>query len=439
MTENETSILEFVNNDLKDFSLYTLHSRAIPSMIDSFKPSQRKIIYTANKRAKNNFMKTASLAGAVIDVANFHHGDASLAEAISNMAANYSDNINFLVGRGSFGSRLVQEYSSPRYTFVKLSPDFDRIYQDSEILPENDDPEDPEPKHYLPVIPTVLVNGASGIATGFATNIIPRSREEIKDACKKYIQGKKIPNDLTPEFPEFTGTIFKNSNDEWVCRGKFSWLTNNKIEITEVPIGFDREKYIEHLEKLNEKDNIQDYDDKCADGFHFEVKLKNKHNYTDETIIKDFKLEKKLNENITVIDQNENLRIFDNEMDLLKEFCDYRLSKYEERYQYYIERDNENSLFAEAKKRMIEKVNNNEVDMKNTKKNELKQFLIDHILPSEISTDYYVERLLNIPIHHFTEDMLNKIIEEKYELENKIEAWKNKDRAQAFIDDLEKV
>lgn len=437
---SEISISDFVDQDLKPYSIYTIYFRAIPHMIDSFKPSQRKIIYTALKKARKNYVKVASLAGYTVAEANFHHGPDSLAEAISGMVAEYSNNVPVLEGDGSFGSRLVPEPSSPRYTFARLSNNFDKIFLDHEIAPESEDPEDPEPAFYLPTMPMVLVNGAKGIATGFATDIIPRDPNEVKEACKQYLDSGTV-KELTPAFPQFNGNIWKDKqDDQWYCSGTYNTVKNNVIEITEVPIGFDRKKYVELLEKLKDKGKITDYEDRCSsEGFEFEVKLAKNFTANDENIIKEFQLRKKLNENITVIDQNGKLRIFDSAEDLLKEFCDYRLSMYEERYKYYIQRDTEKMDFATAKKQMIQKVNNGEIDLKNNEKKDLKKFFFNNVLPNKMADDYYADRLLDTPIHHFTTDYVKKLTDYIEQLKEQIEEWKNKDRREAFKEDLEAI
>ncbi|MBT6072286.1 MAG: DNA topoisomerase, partial [Euryarchaeota archaeon] len=158
------NVTQLIDNQYKDYSKYVLYSRAIPHLIDGLKPSQRKILYTALKTAKNGRIKTASLSGNTISTANYHHGDASLNEAITKMVQSHSNNISLLQGEGSFGSRLVPDAAAPRYTYVKMSDNFDKFFADTMVADRAIDPEDPEPAFYLPIIPWVLVNGVKGIA-----------------------------------------------------------------------------------------------------------------------------------------------------------------------------------------------------------------------------------------------------------------------------------
>ena len=434
-------VSEHINSRLKPYSLYTLHSRAIPSMIDSLKPGQRKAIYTALKTAKSSFIKTASLGGYSLAMANFHHGNESMNDAIIGMAETFSNNAPLLEGSGSFGTRLVQEASSPRYTSVRLHKNFTKIFLDHEILPEREDPEDPEPIYYLPVIPMVLVNGASGIATGFATDILPRDKETIIRACEQYLNEGRVDT-LVPSFPQFDGRVYASQTpNQWVCEGKFSWKSKTQLEITELPIGFDREKYVKHLEKLSDNGLISSYDDNCSsDGFNFSVKLKqNSSNLSDEQVFTKFKLRRKLTENITVIDENENLKIYDCAENLLKDFCDFRLSMYDKRYKYYIERDTEKRKYAIIKKEFIRMINDGEIDMKNSSRKEVKDFILKNPIAGFNVPEKFVERLLEIPVQHLSKDYIAELEKEVEKLEKNITHWQKKNHQEAFQEDLKSI
>ena len=90
----ETTITEFLSNQYKEYSIYTIENRAIPSVIDGFKPSHRKIIFVANnvwKTGNEKTLKVFQLSGAFANQAYYHHGDASLSSAIINMAQSFKD------------------------------------------------------------------------------------------------------------------------------------------------------------------------------------------------------------------------------------------------------------------------------------------------------------------------------------------------------------
>ena len=425
------NITELIDGQYKDYSKYVLYSRAIPHMIDGLKPSQRKILYTALKTAKNNRIKTASLSGNTISSANYHHGDASLNEAITKMVQVHSNNIPLLEGEGSFGSRLVPDAAAPRYTFVKMSENFDTYFADTMVADKSVDPEDPEPAFYLPIIPWVLVNGIKGIAVGFATEIQPRNPKEIAELCQLYLQGKSIDDkQLLPFYPEFSGRVYVE-NDATYCEGRATLSGQTKLSITEVPIGFTRESYVQVLDKLEDAGKIVSYTDKCdKSGFKFDVTLKRGKKPTGAGIVAMFQLKKKVNENITVITHEGKLKVYDSPIDIIKDFCDYRIQKYVERYQFLIAEGHEALATIQAKIRFIEMVLDGTLDFKNKNRNTIKKELTAHFKSSIIDV------LIKMPIYSLCQDELDRLKKEGVALHKQVEKWKIIDTTKEFVKEL---
>lgn len=428
---NEMNVTELIDGQYKDYSKYVLYSRAIPHMIDGLKPSQRKILYTALKTANTSRIKTASLSGNTISQANYHHGDASLNDAITKMVQLHSNNIPLLEGEGSFGSRLVPDAAAPRYTYVKMSQNFEKYFADTMVADKSIDPEDPEPAFYLPIIPWVLVNGVKGIAVGFATDIQPRNPKEIAKLCQAYLKGKNIDKEtLLPYYPEFEGKIYEEL-DSVYCEGNFTLTGQTKLEITEVPVGFTRESYVQVLNKLEETGKIVSYTDKCdKTGFKFDVTLKRGKKMKDYQIVRLFKLKKKINENITVIDHEGKLKVYDSPIDIIKEFCDYRLGKYEERYEYLIEEGLSALDIIKAKVKFIELIIQGTLDFKNKNRKTIKK---------ELTTTFksdIIEILIKMPIYSLCQDEMSKYINEGTALYKQIENWRIIDTTKEFIKEL---
>jgi DNA topoisomerase-2 len=428
---NEMNVTELIDGQYKDYSKYVLYSRAIPHMIDGLKPSQRKILYTALKTANTSRIKTASLSGNTISQANYHHGDASLNDAITKMVQLHSNNIPLLEGEGSFGSRLVPDAAAPRYTYVKMSQNFEKYFADTMVADKSIDPEDPEPAFYLPIIPWVLVNGVKGIAVGFATDIQPRNPKEIAKLCQAYLKGKNIDKEtLLPYYPEFEGKIYEEL-DSVYCEGNFTLTGQTKLEITEVPVGFTRESYVQVLNKLEETGKIVSYTDKCdKTGFKFDVTLKRGKKMKDHQIVRLFKLKKKINENITVIDHEGKLKVYDSPIDIIKEFCDYRRGKYEERYEYLIEEGISALDIIKAKVKFIELIIQGTLDFKNKNRKTIKKELTTTFKPD------IIEILIKMPIYSLCQDEMNKYINEGTALYKQIENWRIIDTTKEFIKEL---
>lgn len=164
----------------RELVLYELDSirRSIPSMVDGLKPSQRKILFACLKRKLNSPIKVAQLSGYVSEHAAYHHGEQSLNQTIVNLAQGFTgaNNLPLLVPKGQFGSRPRggKDSAAPRYIFTMLQPIAQYVFmeEDTPLLTEQqDDNQVIEPAFYVPIIPTILLNGATGIGTGWSTTV----------------------------------------------------------------------------------------------------------------------------------------------------------------------------------------------------------------------------------------------------------------------------
>ncbi|RNA39637.1 DNA topoisomerase 2-alpha-like, partial [Brachionus plicatilis] len=156
---------QFINKELVLFSNLD-NERSIPSLVDGFKPGQRKVLFACFKRNLQKEIKVAQLAGSVAELSAYHHGEQSLMGTIINLAQNFvgSNNINLLLPIGQFGTRLHggKDAASPRYIFTNLSPLTRFIFnpKDDPLFNYlNDDGQTVEPEFYCPILPMVLVNG----------------------------------------------------------------------------------------------------------------------------------------------------------------------------------------------------------------------------------------------------------------------------------------
>ena len=186
-TIQEIGISEFIHRDLVNFSLADLR-RSVAHMCDGLKPSQRKVMYACFKKNLREEMKVAQLAAYVSEKTSYHHGEVSLADTIVKLAHDYvgSNNMNYLEPCGQFGTRLMggKDASQTRYIFTRLTPDARKLFdpRDDPVLNYlQDDGKSIEPEYFVPVIPTVLINGTEGIGTGFSTNIPPFNPRDIID------------------------------------------------------------------------------------------------------------------------------------------------------------------------------------------------------------------------------------------------------------------
>lgn len=267
---------DFINKDLILFSRYDVE-RSIPSVVDGLKPSQRKILFSALKRNLVQEIKVAQFAGYTSENAGYHHGEASLQGAIVGMAQDYvgSNNINLLLPRGQFGSRLHggKDSASARYIFTQLSPNTRDIFHKADERLLNyleDDGDRIEPEYYVPTIPFLLVNGSSGIGTGFSTNIPAYNPKDIVDNVKRLINNETMLP-MTPWYRGFKGDIKETSPGVFTCSGVYD-IKGKTVTVSELPVGTWTNDYKEHLETLIEKKIVADFRERHTElNVHFEI------------------------------------------------------------------------------------------------------------------------------------------------------------------------
>jgi DNA topoisomerase II len=252
---------DFVDRELIHFSVYDCE-RSIPNLVDGLKTSQRKILYCAFKRKLTQEVKVAQFSGYVSEHSEYHHGEASLNGAIVGMAQNFvgSNNINLLQPNGQFGTRMQggDDSASERYIFTQLNALTRYIFPDSDdpILNYlNEDGSIIEPEYYVPILPMVLVNGIAGIGTGFSTTIPPFHPKKLIEYIQARLRGDPNPTtEFVPYYENFKGTIQpvddEPNNTKFLIKGAYSRIDDDKIRITELPIGTWTMPYVSFLEGL---------------------------------------------------------------------------------------------------------------------------------------------------------------------------------------------
>lgn len=436
---SDYKISDVAKNEWLSFAMYTVESRAIPNMIDGLKPVQRFYLYSSLLNSKKEFKKVSAVAGIISDY-GYNHGEGSAAGAGQLMAATWNNNICLVEGRGSFGTRLVQEAGAPRYVYTRVHENFDKYIQDLDLAPAHDDPEHEPPAFYIPVIPLVLANGTKGIATGFATNILPRSTESLIAACREYLTYGNIGKRLPVAFPEFTGTVdFDEETGKHTVYGSFEKKSKTVLMITEVPYGFDREGYVKVLDDLEEAGDIVSYEDQCdKTGFRFEVKLKQNTsaNWSDDKIISKFKLSKPLTENLTVIDYEGKLREYDDERKLIVDFCKYRIGILQKRIDRRKKELVEESRWLTVKMQFIQAVLDNNIEFKNKKKKEVADQIF---IATEALNENDIDRLLRINILSLTDEMVKQLEKEIKECDKNLKFWSKTTPDNQFMSDLQGI
>ena len=372
MQKAPISIEKWIVPKYKAYSLYVCTKRAIPHLIDGFKPGQRKIMHTAKRRAVS-FIKVISLSGYCVAESNYHHGDKSLNDTISLMAQDFtcSNNYPLLEGQGGFGNRFGASPSAPRYIFVKLSENYEILFdkRDVPVLNKSDDEDSPEPEFYVPTIPYVLLNGVSGIAVGYTTHIPSYNPNHIVKNIENILKGSTKKIEVAPYYSQYIGKI-QREDDAWAMYGKFERVNTTTIRITEIPMGMTTAKYKAILNVLVDDGTIKDYDDLSATSWEFIIRAPRTFvALTDKELVSVFKLRANIKEELNVVFDDKVIPYGNNVHKLISDFVEVRLEFYNKRRVYILNsmRDSIIKLFIKfsinkyLKSQTIKKLNKKEV------------------------------------------------------------------------------
>jgi DNA gyrase/topoisomerase IV subunit A len=420
------TVTDYLDNDYKEYAVYVVEERAIPSVIDGFKPTQRKVIFVANKVWRNGSekpMKIFQLAGRVAADAFYHHGDGSLNSAIVGMAQKFKNSMPVLEDIGQFGSLRSPEAAAPRYIATKLHKNFRLLYKDFELLESRyEEGNEIEPKFFLPIIPTVLLNGGSGIAVGFATNILNRNPLHLIEACLKSLDGKAY-SEPSPWNREFDGScdLVDSEKFSWIFGGKYDVKNTTTVSITELPPSITYEKFDQHLIDLEDTRRIASYENNCKSNINYTLKFRREDLKTLSDSIKLkrlLKMEERQTENFTVLDEFGRLKIFTSASEIIEYFVKFRLTFYDKRKQYIIDTLTQELLVLSNKARFINDIITGKLKINNVPKKEIVLYLQTADF-DEVNGSY--QYLLSLPIYTLTketyEDLLSTVLTKELELE----------------------
>ena len=407
MTLPKRKAQDFFDNEYLGYAKYVVENRAIPSLVDGFKPSQRKIAYASHKlwkTGKEKPMKVFQLGGQAAAISFFHHG--SLDGTIIGMTQDFKNSMPIFQGVGQFGSLRSPEPGAARYIGVKFNDNFRLLYKDFELTTSKfEEGQEIEPRYFLPIVPTVLLNGGSGIAVGFATNILNRSPVDIIDACLKRLSGRKISR-LTPWVRGFHGKVtpVPDTLKSWIFHGDYEVKNTTTVIVKEIPPSWTYEKYETHLDKLQEKGIITSYDDESSDRVRYVVKFTRarlKEITAKQKLVTTLKLQERQTENITTLDETGSLKIFDCAEDLLDYFVSHRLKYYLKRKKFLIERIDRDLHIIENRVKFIKSVIDKKLELRNKKRADIERN-IEKLSISRVERSY--RYLLDMPVHSLTKE-----------------------------------
>ena len=297
----KVNIEEEMKSSYIDYSMSVIVARALPDVRDGLKPVHRRILYgmldLGNTHDKP-YKKSARTVGDVLG--KYHpHGDSSVYGALVRMAQDWNMRHTLVDGHGNFGSVDGDSPAAMRYTEARLSLVGEAMMQDLDKetvdMQPNFDDSLSEPTVMPTRIPNFLVNGASGIAVGMATNVPTHNLSEVIDGCVAYIENPEIDTDglmehiKAPDFPtgayimgmEGVRNAYETGKGRVVMRAKTDIETgaqHDKIVVSEIPYGVNKAELIKSIADLvNEKriegiSNVNDESDR--EGMRIVVDIK---------------------------------------------------------------------------------------------------------------------------------------------------------------------
>ena len=295
------NIEEEMKSSYIDYSMSVIVSRALPDVRDGFKPVHRRILYGMMELGNTSdkpYKKSARIVGEVLG--KYHpHGDSSVYFAMVRMAQEWAMRYPLVDGQGNFGSVDGDSPAAMRYTEARLNKlgeaMMDDLYKETVDFEPNFDNTLVEPKVMPTRIPNLLVNGASGIAVGMATNMPPHNLSEVIEACEAYIDNPKITVEELMEFvkaPDFptggfiygvTGVreAYLTGRGRVIMRAKAeieSGQTHDKIVITEIPYNVNKAELIKYIADLVNDKKIEGIsnanDESDRDGMRIVIDIK---------------------------------------------------------------------------------------------------------------------------------------------------------------------
>ena len=426
--ENNPRIIKInIEDEMKsayiDYSMSVIVSRALPDVRDGLKPVHRRVLFGMSELGLTSgasFKKSARIVGEVLG--KFHpHGDSSVYEAMVRMAQEWSMRYMLVDGQGNFGSIDGDSAAAMRYTEARFRKLAEEVLLDLEKntvdFKRNFDDSLQEPTVLPAKAPMLLLNGASGIAVGMATNMPPHNLSEVADAINAYIDNSEITTEELlhhikgPDFP--TGGIimgnkgikdaFETGKGRIVVRAKTDIEVSDSgretIVVTEIPYMVNKRELIEKIAELVEEKKVEGIsyinDESDRTGMRIVIKLKmgSVANVVLNTLFKYTQLQSSFSvNNIALVDGRPRLL---NLKQLIKYFVRHRHEVVVRRAKYDLEQAEKRAHILEALLKALDHIDEIIALIRDSKTvDEAKNRLIERFAFSDVQATAIVEMRL---------------------------------------------
>ena len=411
---NQIQISDFIANEWSQYADYD-NRRSLPNLIDGLKITQRKAMYTATLMPKNDKpIRVSQFSSEAAKVTAYHHGESSMITTVVGLAQDFpgSNNFPWLEKHGQFGSRLSKESAAPRYIHTKIHKNWDTFFkkEDQEIVEHlYDDGDKIEPKFFIPVLPTILLNGSDGVGNGFKSKILTYDVSAVAKAIREIVKHGKVKTPLIPHINGWTGTIEKVER-QITLTGKLEVIHSTKLRITELPPKYDNEKYKILLNKLMDSGFIKDYENKSTeDKWEWIIHVpRTTSALSEDKLIEALGLIEKTTEGFVGwgVDDSRPMT-FDSPEALVEYWYAERLKLYDKSIAHQIAKCREDILRADLKQKFIKWCLKNDF-----RKLTRKEFIENSVAGVKNLTPEVASDFVSMPMYRITTDEVEKLLAE---------------------------
>ncbi|MGA2130007.1 MAG: DNA gyrase subunit A [Candidatus Pacearchaeota archaeon] len=448
---NEKGVIDAeISQEMKkaylDYAMSVIVARALPAIEDGMKPVQRRILYAMKRAGMTSDKQTKKSVAVVGDVLKMYHphGDVAVYDALVRMAQDFTLRYPLIFGQGNFGSIDGDPPAAYRYTEAKLAQISEDLLEDIDkntvnMIP-NFDNSTKEPELLPGKLPALMLNGASGIAVGMATNIPPHNLTEVCDAITEYIKNpetsiEELAKIVTgPDFP--TGgyvsgdmlELYKTGRGQMILRGKTTTETiRNKeaIVITEIPYMLNKSDLVTQIADMIQKKKIGDiYDlrDESSKGkIRIVVELKKGANpkMVTNALYKYTRLQDSFNVNFLALVKGQP-RVL-NLKEVVKEYVEYRKKIITNRTKFDLKKAQERQEIVLG---LIIALKNIDDVISTIKKSKNTTEATDSLMSKFKLTKNQAQAVLDTKLHQLTTLEQDKLKKEENELKTEIEELK---------------
>lgn len=481
-------ITDFFMEEFRDFSKSAV-IRAIPRLMDGLKPVHRKALYALFKKfplgKKWKYTKVPQIAGSVMEISGYHHGEQALMDAIVGMGQNYvtgPNNLNIVDGEGNFGDRRVRgmDSSPSRYLMIRLHPIAYSLYpKDDQALwkIQIDDGVPVEPVELYPVIPMALVNKCEGIGTGWNCKIYPHDPRIVLEWTRQWVLEKKakkdVPKDqliidvgtkpvLIPWWRDYRGKLVRIKNEPYEAyRNEGSYRHQfHTVFIDEIPAETSIENYTVWGQKqedlYHEKPEeailrtFQSYG--ISPGVDFRVTGMSAPTLEKLNLIRIVSLSR-----MTLIDKDDIPKTFKYTYEIMCEWCHNRFDIYTQRKALMTKKVEEKLRLTNLKYMFVMDVVEGRLELRGRLRSEIIPYMIakgypygqkkekkkkgeddddDNMTKGEIKAKRDAD-FLSIPINSVTRDRAEKLRQELEKVRLELEYFQNVWEGDLWLKDLE--